>query len=144
MSVVLGKCKYDAHITQIIHCHEKSWNMSFDAATEYCNNFNYDDLEGEPCPELTFDNSLSHGTLTCKNVKENDGLVTKTCILDCDLGYVPSYGEIFVCSDSNHYAAQWTLRDRKTRITSSNVTCERPLAFIVGGKYCRVIHFFLF
>ena len=81
------------------------------------------------CPQFEF-NGLN-GEIHCKTENE-----TKKCVLDCNIGYVPSSIEVFSCSFGQ---SKWTTLDGNILKDVSNITCERPVAIIAGGKYILLL-----
>ena len=128
-AVCTGTCQNADHIEQKIQCVGQEWNMT-ESVDYYC--ISIPPIDEEPCPTLQIDPMESHGSLHCTSIFENKKVV-KTCVLDCHTGYVPSSGEIFLCSQKE--PIKWTLRDGITRIYSESITCERPIALLAGGKF---------
>ena len=78
------------------------------------------------CPEINFNNV--NGLMHCENENQN-----RICVLNCDVGYVPSSVEIFICSLKQSKIHQWTTIGGQVLQNSLFVTCERPVAVIAGG-----------
>ena len=74
------------------------------------------------CPDF----DIKNGEMYCEN---------RTCVLDCNVGYVPSSEEILMCSLKLPIEKiyHWTTLNGLVLQNLSLVTCERPLAVIAGG-----------
>ena len=79
------------------------------------------------CPDIDFDDK--NGWIYCENENEN-----RICVLNCDIGYIPSSVEVFVCSLKNSRVYQWTTVSGQKLEDLPLVTCERPLVVIAGGN----------
>ena len=62
-----------------------------------------------------------HGSLKCSNA-----LVGDVCVLDCDYGYVANPNDVMICT-------QYGWARQKDEQIIRHMSCERPVAIIVGG-----------
>ena len=118
-----GTCIFDNKTQLVIECQNGEWNLpdNADAIIETCENS--EDPETEIlCPDF----DIKNGEMYCVN---------RTCVLDCDVGYVPSSEEILICSLKAPVEKiyHWTTLDGLGLQNLSLVSCERPLAVIAGG-----------
>ena len=118
-----GTCIFDNKTQLEIKCQNGEWNLpdNADAIIETCENS--EDPETEIlCPDF----DIKNGEMYCLN---------RTCVLDCDVGYVPSSEEILICSLKAPVEKiyHWTTLDGLGLQNLSLVSCERPLAVIAGG-----------
>ena len=118
-----GTCIFDNQTHLVIECQNGEWNLpdDADAIIETCENF--EDPEAETlCPDF----DIKNGEMYCVN---------RTCVLDCDVGYVPSSEEILICSLKAPIEKiyHWTTLNGLGLQNLSLVSCERPLAVIAGG-----------
>ena len=118
-----GTCIFDNKTQLVIECQNGEWNLpdNADAIIETCENS--EDPETEIlCPDF----DIKNGEMYCLN---------RTCVLDCDVGYVPSSEEILICSLKAPVEKiyHWTTLDGLGLQNLSLVSCERPLAVIAGG-----------
>ena len=118
-----GTCIFDNKTQLFIECQNGEWNLPdyADAIIETCENF--EDPETETlCPDF----DIKNGEMYCVN---------RTCVLDCDVGYVPSSEEILICSQKAPIEKiyHWTTINGLSLQNLSLVSCERPLAVIAGG-----------
>ena len=123
LSKCLGICRFDNKTQLHIECQNGEWNLpdNADAIIETCENF--EDPETETlCPDF----DIKNGEMYCVN---------RTCVLDCDVGYVPSSEEILICSLKAPIEKiyHWTTINGLSLQNLSLVSCERPLAVIAGG-----------
>ena len=123
LSKCLGICRFDNKTQLHIECQNGEWNLpdNADAIIETCENF--EDPETETlCPDF----DIKNGEMYCVN---------RTCVLDCDVGYVPSSEEILICSLKSPIEKiyHWTTLNGQSLQNLSLVSCERPLAVIAGG-----------
>ena len=123
LSKCLGICRFDNKTQLHIECQNGEWNLpdNADAIIETCENF--EDPETETlCPDF----DIKNGEMYCVN---------RTCVLDCDVGYVPSSEEILICSQKAPIEKiyHWTTINGLSLQNLSLVSCERPLAVIAGG-----------
>ena len=123
-----------------------------------CNDFNVDDLQNENvCPDLHFDGE--NGWMHCQPNVKTSGKIVQICVLNCNPGFVAAPNEVYLCSLNDklkstflklflkffflrlfHFKGfQWSLPNGKSLDEASNVTCESPVALIVGGMLLKKV-----
>jgi hypothetical protein len=137
-----GVCKYNATDFPEIEviCNGKGhWKvLPEEAFTRLCLPYDVHEVQN-PCPGVFFNPDILHGNIHCttSTVKSAPNVV-KTCVLNCDYGYVPTSTEVFWCRtlipiEDSSPSYEWATSEGLIIQPQDNLTCEQPLAFIAGG-----------
>lgn len=86
------------------------------------------------CSGHFYDGNVVNGRIHCHDecISKFIGVV-KTCVLNCDPGYVPSRIEVYFC-DANSGGLWRAVDGELLSKTSFKLSCELPVAVLAGGN----------
>ncbi len=98
--------------------------------------------EEQPCPEFIIDPEDAHGDLYCNTefiLTKSGNTVMKTCVMECDFGYIANKGAIFYCYTAYSLRNEteetlWITANGETvDPLASEVACEKPTTMVIAG-----------